>query len=197
MSPMNGTIRRIVLPGLRAVLLVGLAAAGCAPPADRDELAKEALAADPSFAAVLEKHRELASRIETYERELALKRSTVEQTVKQLRQDLAASADAVRARTAETQAKMDPDRKRLLQALNAAGEELKIAQARRAAIGRAISQLRKSLKSSSQAWTDEERTRQDAHVDEMLRDAARIDHEMAAIKIHVRLLKIKLLLIKL
>ena len=67
----------------------------------------------------------------------------------------------------------------------------------RAAIGRSIGQLRKSLTSSSVAWTDEERTRQAASADEMVRDAARIDHELATLKAHVRLLKIKLLLIKL
>ena len=181
---------------LLATLASGLIAAGCAP-VNRDELAKEALAADPSFASVLEKHRELASRTETYERELTLKRSTVEQTIKQMRQDLAASAEAVRAKSAETKARMDPDRRRLTDSLDAAGKELRAKEAQRAAIGRAISQLRKSLKSSSEAWTAEERARQDAHVEEMLRDAARIDYELAAIKAHVRLLKIKLLLIKL
>jgi hypothetical protein len=120
----------------------------------------------------------------------------VEQAIKQMRQDLAASAKAVRAKSAETKARMDPDRRRLIEALAAAGGELKATQAQRAAIGRAISQLRKSLKSSSAGWTDEERARQDAHVEEILRDAARIDHEMATIKAHVRLLKIKLLLIR-
>lgn len=182
--------RRLLLMALASGLIV----AGCAP-VNRDELAKEALAADPSFASVLEKRQELANRIETYERELALKRGTVEQAIKQMRQDLAASAKAVRAKSAETKARMDPDRRRLIEALAAAGGELKATQARRTAIGRAISQVRKSLKSSSEAWTDEERARQDAHVEEMLRDAARIDHEMAAIKAHARLLKIKLLLI--
>ena len=72
------------------LLLAGLMP-GCAP-ADRDQWTKEVLAADPSFAGVLEKHRELANRIDTYQRELALKRTTVDQTIKQMRQDLAASA---------------------------------------------------------------------------------------------------------
>ncbi len=184
--------RRLLLTALASGLLV----AGCAP-VDRDELTKEVLATDSSFASVLEKHRELANRIETYERELALKRNTVEPTIKQMRQDLAASAEAVRAKSAETKAKMDPDRRRLIEALAEAKGELKATQAQRAAIGRAISQLRKSLKSSSEAWTDQERDRQDAHVEDMLRDAVRIDREMAAIKAHVRLLKIKLLLITL
>lgn len=193
---MNATSCRGALSRLGAALLVGLAAAGCAP-VNRDELDKEVLATDPAFAFVLEKRRELANRIDTYARELALKRNTVEQTIKQLRRDLAASADAVRTRTAETKAKMDPDRRRLLRALGEAGEELQAKRAQRAAVGRAISQLRKSLQSSGEAWTDTERERQNAHVEEMLGDAARIDQEMAAIKAHVRLLKIKLLLIKL
>ena len=182
--------RRLLL----AALASGLLAAGCAP-VNRDELTKEALAADPSFASVLEKHRELVNRIETYERELALKRNTAEQAIKQMRQDLAVSAEAVRAKSAETKAKMEPDRRRFIDALAQSEGELKAKQAQRAAIGRAISQLRKSLKSSREAWTDTERARQDTHVEEMLRDAARIDREMAAIKTHVRLLKIKLLLI--
>jgi hypothetical protein len=186
----------ILLSGLAAAFVAGAVLAGCAP-ANRDELAKEVLAADPSFAAVLERRRELANRIDTYERELVLKRSTVEQTIRQLRQDLASSAKAVRAKTEETRTKLEPERERLAQALVRAAEELKAKRVERAAIGRSISQLRKSLTSSSVAWTDEERTRQAASADEMVRDAARVDHELATLKAHVRLLKIKLLLMKL
>ena len=182
--------------GLAAAFVAGIVLAGCAP-ANRDELAKEVLAADPSFAAVLERRRELANRIDTYERELALKRSTVDQTVNQLREDLAASTKAVRAKTQETRAKLEPDRRRLTQALAGAGEALKAKQLERAAIGRSISQLRKSLENSNVAWTDEERTRQAASVDEMVRDADRVDYELDALKAHMRLLKIKLLLVKL
>ena len=182
--------------GLAAVFVAGIVLAGCAP-ANRDELAKEVLAADPSFAAVLERRRELANRIDTYERELALKRSTVDQTVNQLREDLAASTKAVRAKTQETRAKLDPDRRRLTQALAGAGEALKAKQLERAAIGHSISQLRKSLENSNVAWTDEERARQAASVDEMVRDATRVDYELDALKAHMRLLKIKLLLVKL
>ena len=176
--------------------LLSLCVAGCAPP-DPDELAKEVLATDPSFASVLEKRQELANRIDTYQRELALKRSTVEQTIQQMRQDLVASADAVRAKTEETKAKMEPYRKPLTKALAEAREELRAKQAQRAAIGRSISQLRKSLKRSSAASTDEERALQEVHADDMWRDAARIDQEMTAIKSYVRHLKIKLLLITL
>ena len=182
--------------GLAAAFVAGIVLAGCAP-ANRDELAKEVLAADPSFALVLERRRELANRIDTYERELALKRSTVDQTIKQLREDLAASTKAVRAKTQETRAKLEPDRRRLTLALAGAGEALKAKQLERAAIGRSISQLRKSLENSNVAWTDEERTRQAASVDEMVRDADRVDYELDALKAHMRLLKIKLLLVKL
>ena len=179
-----------------AVLLASAAGfAGCER-ADRDALTREALAADPKFSAVLDKHRELANRIETYQRELELKRTTVEQTITQMRQDLAASTESVRSRIADTKQKLEPERKHLVQALTNAGEELKIKRAQRATLGRAMSQLRKSLRSSGNAWSDAERARQQVQLEEMLRDADRLDYEMEAIKAHVRLLKIKLLLLK-
>ena len=177
-----------------ALLLAGLTS-GCAP-TDRDQLAKEVLAADPAFAGVLEKHRELANRIDTYQRELTLKQTTVDQTIKQLRQDLAASTEAVRIHTADTKAKMEPDRRQVTGALRAAAAELRERQTQRAAVGRAIAQLKKSLNSSSAALTSEERSRQEARVQEMLGDADRVDQEIALIKGHIRLLKIKLLLIQ-
>src|SRR3989338_3071309 len=87
-------LRRLV-----AVLLV-LGTASCAP-AKREDLAKEVLTSDPEFYAVLEKHRELTSRIETYERELTLKRGNVERSIAQLRKDLPAAAASTRPKTAE------------------------------------------------------------------------------------------------
>ena len=179
------------------VLIVSLAAAlaGCER-TDRDALVSEAVGADPSFETVLEKHRELTNRIETYGRELELKRTTVEQTIAQMRQDLATSAESVRSRIADTKQKLEPERKQLLHALSSAGDDLKVKRAQRATVGRAISQLKKSLQSSSQAWSETERASQQAQLEEMLSDAERLDHEMDGIKAHVRLLKIKLLLLK-
>ena len=176
------------------LLLAGLPA-GCAP-ADRDQLAKEVLAADPSFAGVLEKHHELANRIDTYQRELALKRSTVDQTIKQMRQDLAASAEAVRSRSAETKAKMEPDRRRIADALRASAGELRARQAQRAAVGRELARLKKSLSRSGETALSPEQSGADPRLQDLLRDADRIDQEVALIKRHGRLLKIKLLLIQ-
>ena len=180
-------------------LLVGMVfawTAGCAP-ANRDQLTKEALQADPAFTTVIEKHRELQNRIETYERELSLKRSSVEQAILQLKKDLAATASGVRHKVAETKKRMQPDQQRLQLALSMADEELRATRAQRANLGRSVATLRKAAKSQGAEWTAEERARQEAQVSELLRDAERIDHEMAAIKQHARLLKIKLWLIKL
>ena len=170
--------------------------ASCAP-ANREELVKDVLKVDPEFSSVLDKHQELKSRIDTYERELALKRSTTERTIAQMRKDLAAAVANVRAKTVDVKRKVEPDRQRLELALSMASGELHTTQVQRSSLGRSITTLRKSLASKDAMWTAQERARQQAQLDEMLRDAARLDQEMTAIKQHVRLLKIKLLLIKL
>ncbi len=64
--------RFVIAVSVGITLLVG---AGCGPPASREELTKQVLKVDSEFTSVLDKHRELSNRIETYERELALKRS--------------------------------------------------------------------------------------------------------------------------
>ena len=181
-------------------ILIGLlvcGAAGCGRPANREELAKQVLKADPSFAPVLDRHRELANKIDTYERELSLKRSTVQRTIDQLRKDLAAATANVRAKVVETKRRMAPEQERLQLALSMADEELRTKRVQRASLGRSISQMKKAIKSAGTAWSAQELDRQQAQMDEMLADAARLDQEMATIKAHVRLLKIKLLLVKL
>ncbi len=170
---------------------------GCAPPTSRDDLVKQVLKADPEFGAVLEKHRELTNRIQTYERELALKRSTVDQQIKQLRTDLSSTAASVKQKSSEVKSRMAPDRQRLELDLNMASEELQAKRQQRAYLGRTVSQLRKALKSANTAWTGEERANQEAKIEQILNDAKRLDQEMAAIQQHVKLLKIKLLLIRL
>ncbi|MBI4003726.1 MAG: hypothetical protein HY353_01775 [Candidatus Omnitrophica bacterium] len=183
---------------LRPLTMILLAAglASCAP-AKRDDLIKEVLKADPEFSAVLEKHRELSSRIETAKRELELKRTTIERNISQLRKDLAAAATSARAKTSEIKKRMEPDQQRLTMALSLSSEELRAKRIQRASLGRSIAQLRKALNRKDAVWTPEERVRQQAQVDEMLKDAARLDGEMTGLKQNVRLLKIKLLLIKL
>ena len=181
---------------LLSILLAGSCVSGCAP-TKREALIKEVLAVDPAFASVLEKHRELANRIETYERELALKRRTVEQAIAQMRKDLATTAASIRAKTAETKQRLEPERQRLDYTLALASEELRAQQLQCSSLGRAITKLKKALKSVGAVWTAEERAQQEARIVEMQRDAARLDQELAALRSHVRLLKVKLLLLKL
>ena len=178
-------------------LMLVLALAGCGRPANREQLVQQVLKSDPSFAAVLDRHRELANKIDTFERELSLKRSTVQRTIDQLRQDLAASTAVVAGKVAETKKRIAPEQGRLTLALSMAAEELRAKRMQRASLGRSISQLKKAVRSAGTAWSAEELGRQQAQVEEMLADAERLDQEMATIKEHVRLLKIKLLLVKL
>ena len=179
---------------LTLLLLLG-SLAGCGP-ADRDALAKEVLQVDPGFQSVLERHRELVTRIQTLERELALKRTTIQQSIAKLRQELLAAAANVNSKTAELKKRMEPDRERLRLALAMAAEELRAKRAQRASLGRSISQLKKAVKDTT-VLTPQERAAHHAQLEEMVRDAARFDQELAALQQHVRLLKIKSLLIKL
>ncbi len=181
---------------LAGLLMVVSWLAGCAP-ADREQLVREALKADPAFASVLDRHREIANRIETYRQELALKRKTVEETIAHLRKDLAAATASVRSKTLEAKKRLQPERDTLALSLSLAGEELRAKRAQRASLGRSIAQLGKSLGQQDTVLTPQERSRQQAQLEEMARDAARFDQELAAMREHVRLLKIKLLLIKL
>ena len=171
--------------------------AGCAPPSNREQLAQEVLRADPEFSQVMDRHRELANRIKTFEQELALKRKTVDESIAQLRRDLASATATVRAKTHELKKRMEPDRQRLELDVSLANEELRSKQVQRASVGRSVAQLKKSLKSQAVPLTPQERERQQAQVDELLNDAARLDQELAGLKAHVRLLRVKLLLIKL
>jgi hypothetical protein len=177
-----------------AVLL--LAFAGCAP-ANRDQLAQEVLKADPKFSKTLDKHRELVNRIDTFERELALKRTTTEQTIAQLRKDLAAAVEGVKGKTHEARSRMEPERQQLQAALATAAEDLRAKQLQRATLGRSMTQLRKEIKRGGEAWSPEERQRREQDMEQLLADGARVDQEIVSLREHIRLLKIKLLLIKL
>jgi hypothetical protein len=186
---------------MRARLLTALASltllfglGGCAP-VNREELAKEVLKADPDFRYVLDKQRQMSNRIQTYQQELALKRSTVDRTIKQLRRDLAESVTAANKKIAQAKGYMAPDHERLTFALSMAGEELKMKRLNRASLGRSIAQLQKALKSEHGA-SGLERAHQEAQLNEMLADAKRLDQELETLHQHVRLLKVKLLLIK-
>ena len=178
-------------------LILGLVwAPGCAP-INREELTKQVLAADPSFEDVLDRHRELANRIVTYQRELALKRSTVEQQIDQLRKELAADNATVRSKIEETKKRIEPDRTPLELSLSVAGEQLRTKRIERASLGRSIAQVRRTLKRQDASLTELEGANQQLQLDQLLRDAARVDQELATLHEHVRLLKTKLLLLKL
>ena len=181
----------------QAAIIALLVVAGCAKPVDREELTTQVLQADPEFSSVLAKHRELINRIETHGQELALKRSSIEHGIQQLRQELAQAAASVKEKTAELKKRIDPDRERLQLALTMSTEELRAKQLQRAGLGRSVTKLRKAAKNADANWTSKERSQQEREVDDRQRDMARLDQEMTAIKEHIRLLKIKLLLIKL
>lgn len=164
------------------ILLASLA--GCAP-VDREKLAQEVVAKDPEFASVLEKQKELSGRIQTYERELIVRRTETQKKIDQLRKDLADAASVVRAKTADVKKRMDPDKQRLELSLTAAAGELALKRQERANLGKEIVQLKKSGQGAS------------GELEQLLRQTEQLDSLISDRKENVRLLKIKLLLIKL
>ena len=167
----------------------------CAP-VDPQKLTKEVLKADPDFAVPLDKYRSINNRIATYQRELELKRATVERQIAQLRQELEHTVEVVKKKVAETRARIKPDQERLELALSMANEQLSLKRAQRAAIGRSMAKLRKTLANPKGAWSAEERAEYQRQVDDMVRDMARLDQELKALNEHIRLLKIKVWLLK-
>ncbi len=192
---MTTRVRRVTL--IIVLLLGAAAAAGCGPPANPQALREEALKADPSFAQVLEKRDEMASRIMQLERELDLKRNQVERQIAQLRKDLTDAQAQVNQKVQKTKALLTPDLERLNLALSTADEERRAKQSQRASLGRSISRIRKSLKEDSGQWTKTERARMERELDELLRETKRIDQELAILNQHVHRLKIKRLLLRL
>ena len=182
--------------GLLIAGWLALSVSGCSAPANREQLAKQVLAVDPNFSSVLDQHQDLTSRIETYQRELALKRATIEHSIADLRKELETAVTNVRAKIDAAKAQLDPERKRLEVQLTLAGEELRAKQAQRANIGRSIAKLRKTLKEAGQALTEPERATQEGQLEEHLREGGRLDREISGSKEHIRLLKLKLLLIR-
>ena len=185
------------MPMTRIMLVLLLCcAAGCAK-VNREQLEQEILAADPEFSGVLDKRRELANRLQTYERELALKRTSIERNISQLRGELADVSENVKTKTAEIRKRMEPDHERISLALSLANEKLRVARTQRASVSRSATRLRKALKASGQSWSNSEFDGKRAELQELERDAARLDHELQTLKRHVRLLRSKLLLLKL
>ena len=182
-----------ILPLGAVVALVWVA--GCSPPST-EQLRQEVLKADPDFSIALEKYRSMNNRIATYQRELELKRSTIERQIAQLRQELEHTAETVKKKTAETRARIKPDQERLELALSMANEQLGLKRVQQAAISRSMAKLRKTLANPKGTWSAEERANYQRQVDDMGRDLVRLDQELKALNEHIRLLKIKLLLIK-
>lgn len=164
-----------------SVFLVITAFSGCAP-IDREKLVKEVVAKDPEFGAVLDKHREIVSRMQTYNRELSVRRSEVEKKIAQLHKDLVDAAASVRVKSEEIKKRMDPDHVRLQNQLTQAGNDLRMKREQRSSIGKQVALLRKSGKEVPP---------------EMLKQAEGLDRDLEGLKERVRLLKTELLLIKL
>ncbi len=172
-----------------------LSLSGCGP-FKREELVQEIIKEDPGFAQVLDKHKELSSRIATYERELELKRSTVDRKIAQLHQELAEAAKVAKQKISEVKRLINPDRIRLEQALSLASKELRIKQTQRSEQGRSIAKLRKVVEDKNTAWDSKTKAQQKTQLEEMIQDSQRLDREITSLREHIRRLKLKLLLIK-
>lgn len=179
-----------------AALALTFAHTGCAFFVDEEEIRKEILEADPSFGGVLERRDTYAGQMETAQRELALKRATVQRAIEKLREDLAKSQRKVQGRKERYSALMEPENRKLEFAVSMAKEELRGKRIQRSSIGRSMTRLKKSLEESDATWSPQEREHQQVKLEEMLRDAGRLDQEMGTLNEHVRLLKLKLRLLK-
>jgi len=179
------------------VALLCFCGSGCGPQANEEQLRNEVLKADPSFADALNKRDELDNRIMQLERELALKQTQVDRQITLLRKELQETRVQVTQKTQKITAVLKPYLERVDHALAMASEELSSKRSQRASISRSISRLRKALKQEKPPWTEPERARMDQELAELLRETERLDHEIAALNEHIRLLKTKRLLLRL
>ncbi len=176
------------------VVLVG---AGGGPPANPEKLREEILRADPSFNEALAKRDEQANRIALLERELELKRNQVERQISQLRNELKSVIAQVNEKSQKIRLLLKPDQDRLALAMNLATQELRAKRAQRSSVGTSISQLRKSLAKTTPPWPAAERAAMEHDLQDFLKDAERIDHELDGLANHIRLLKTKRILLRL
>ncbi|MBI3323943.1 MAG: hypothetical protein HYZ92_01525 [Candidatus Omnitrophica bacterium] len=174
-----------------------LASPGCGPAVSREQIQKEVLAADPAFLQTLQRRDELAAKIDLMERELALKEGQIDQQIAALRKEREQTHASVTEKIDKTRSVIKPFWERLDLDLSLAAEEQKSKRGQRAAVGHRISALRKALKGKQPAWTDEERARMDHDLTELAQETTRLDAEIAAIGQHLRLLKLKRLLLRL
>ena len=164
-----------------------------------EALRQEVVKADPQFAKVLERRDELAGRLALLERELALKKTQIDQQVAKLRKEFAETRLQVRQKVEQTKDLLKPEQERVRFALAMATEELKAKRGQRASVGRSVSQIRKTLQDKPQvsAWNHDDRVRLDAELQELLRETKRLDGEIDGLTKHLRLLKAKQALLRL
>ena len=178
-------------------LVVFAAGAGCGPPANPEKLREDVLKADPGFSEVLAKRDEQANRIALMERELDLKRSQVERQITQLRSGLKAATVQVNEKIDKIRLLVKPDQDRVALAFNMAIQERRAKQAQHTSLSKSISQLRKSLSAANAAWSADERAKMERDLQERLKEAERLDHELDGLAQHIQLLKTKRILLHL
>ncbi len=183
----------------RVLLVLGglWLASGCGPPVNPERLREEILKVDPGFSGTLQKHDELADRIAQFDHELELKRAKVEQKIAELRKDLQETEKQVAEKIQKTKALIKPEDQRLDLAIAQAVDERKVKRTQRSVVGGSISRLRKSLKQTAPEWGEADRVRMQTELDELLKETQRLDQEVTDLNEHIRLLKVKKILLRL
>jgi len=177
-------------------LLLGFAA-GCGPPANPERLREEVLKADPTFSEVLQKRDEQANRIKLLEREFDLKRTQAHDQIAKLQKELQDARAQVDQKILRSKALMKPDIDRLELAISMATEERQAKRNQRASVGRSISRLRKALSQDTPQFAAAERARMEQELSDLVAETQRVDYEITALNEHLRLLKIKRVLLRL
>ncbi len=179
------------------VLLAGfLVFSGCSNTEDaREDMTRTVLEVDPAFNKVIEEYQRITNQMETIEREWELKQVLVDQKVQHMNQQLTAAREEVTLRQNQLNEEIEPERQELRELHAHTVDELRERQLQRSTLGRSIAKLRKAVKLAGEAWPLSERQRQDDQLEQMLRDANRIDQEIEMIKQAISLLEAKLVLI--
>ena len=187
--------RRVRVWGV-AVCCALIGSAGCGPPTNPKVLRQDVLAADPSFKDTLVKRDDVAERIGVLKRELALKKQEAETQIAKVRQNLQVATERINQKMNREHALLDPDLKSLDLASTMASEELRAKRQQRASMGRSISQLRKALKQSGTPLSSSELAARDRELHELLAESQRLDQELSALASHIRLLKMKRMVLR-